>query len=33
MNGGVNNSEASDALGLIRPVLRADIDRRMEIAT
>ena len=30
---GVNNSEASDAIGLIRPVLRADIDRRMEIAT
>lgn len=30
---GVHNSQASDALKLIRPVLRADIDRRMEIAT
>ncbi|MDG1197182.1 MAG: hypothetical protein P8R36_00210 [Actinomycetota bacterium] len=30
---GLHNSKASDALELIRPVLRADIDRRMEIAT
>ena len=30
---GIDNSEAFDAIGLIRPVLRADIDRRMEVAT
>ncbi|MDE0846820.1 MAG: hypothetical protein ACJ05G_11190 [Actinomycetota bacterium] len=30
---GVNIPEASAALGLIRTVLRADIDRRMDIAT
>lgn len=28
-----DNSAAREALDLIRPVLRADIDRRMEIAT
>ncbi|MDG2113065.1 MAG: hypothetical protein P8N02_10680, partial [Actinomycetota bacterium] len=29
---GIDRPEASEALALIRPVLRRDIDRRMEIA-